>query len=556
MIGTRPPAPLELDDIRAYFELRARDQTGGVVDDRTWADLDMDQVVRAIDRTASTPGVQCLYDRLRAPPETVTDDARFDTAVERLRGDPDLAARIRRVLAPLRQRGAEALPTLLLGALPARSAARWLYPVMPMAMIASIAAIAVVPRAFFVALAILLINHGITLAHKGRITAFVPALRAVPRFARAAHRLASFDAPELAPDVGVLREHVHALRPLRSAARWLLFEPDASPDPLLGILPVLYEWINSMLLLNVNAYTVGVEQVRSRRAELVAMFEAVGTLDMYQAVALLRSGRRRWCTPEFLEGRKHVDATDVWHPLLQEPVANSIALDGSLLITGSNMSGKTTFVRTLGVAALMARGIQTVPAGAWRAPRFVVRSSIGRSDNLVEGKSYYLAEVERIGVLLESMADDHQHLFLLDEIFRGTNTDERVAAGKAVLSELDSGWDVVVVATHDLELLPLLDARYTPAHFREQIRGGELTFDYRLRPGPSSTRNAIELLRVMHYPARVVEDALRTVGRTGGVVDGPTADGADGVADGGSDGGSDGAAEGVEERATDATGQE
>src|SRR6185437_3766005 len=106
-----------------------------------------------------------------------------------------------------------------------------------------------------------------------------------------------------------------------------------------------------------------------------------------------------------------------------------------------------------------------------------------------------------------------QQLYLIDEIFRGTNTTERVAAGEAVLAWLDEGENIVLVATHDLELLDALAGRYAPFHFREQIEGDALHFDYIIRPGASSTRNAIELLRLMRFPEPLVRDALRAVER-------------------------------------------
>jgi DNA mismatch repair ATPase MutS len=104
-----------------------------------------------------------------------------------------------------------------------------------------------------------------------------------------------------------------------------------------------------------------------------------------------------------------------------------------------------------------------------------------------------------------------QHLFLLDEIFRGTNTTERIAGAYAVLRYLNRGLDIVVVATHDVEVLDLLDGAYVPLHFREQITDGALTFDYRIRPGPASTRNAIALLELMQFPEDLVSDALETI---------------------------------------------
>lgn len=140
-----------------------------------------------------------------------------------------------------------------------------------------------------------------------------------------------------------------------------------------------------------------------------------------------------------------------------------------------------------------------------------VRTSIGRADSLPDGKSYYLAEVESVGELLRAKASGRQHLFLVDEIFRGTNTTERVAAAYAVLAYLDRDTDLVLVATHDIEVIELLGDAYAPYHFREQIADGALTFDYRIHAGPSDTRNAIALLELMGFPGDLVADALATI---------------------------------------------
>ena len=200
------------------------------------------------------------------------------------------------------------------------------------------------------------------------------------------------------------------------------------------------------------------------------MFEALGYLDSAQSLAAWRSTLPNWCVPTFTAARKAIRVEQLEHPLLADAVPNSVELDGqSLLITGSNMSGKTTFVRTLGVNAVLAQTLYTVCATSWRAPMLGVRTSIGRADSLVEGKSYYLAEVESVLALVRAKDDARQHLFLLDEVFRGTNTTERVAAACAVLSHLNQGDDLVVAATHDLELLGLLSGDFAMHHFREQV---------------------------------------------------------------------------------------
>jgi DNA mismatch repair ATPase MutS len=201
-------------------------------------------------------------------------------------------------------------------------------------------------------------------------------------------------------------------------------------------------------------------------------------------------------------------------------VANSIATDRSLLITGSNMSGKSTFLRTVGVNALLAQTLGTALAAAYRAPRFTIMTSIGRSDSLLEGKSYYLAEVERVRALITRGQSAERCLFIIDELFRGTNTTERIAASFAVLEKIDRvdgrPRHVTLVATHDLELSTLLAPLYLSHHFREIIESGELRFDYQLKPGVSSTRNAIALLELMGFPADVVARAREVAATTAG----------------------------------------
>src|SRR5690606_27557345 len=123
------------------------------------------------------------------------------------------------------------------------------------------------------------------------------------------------------------------------------------------------------------------------------------------------------------------------------------------------------------------------------------------------GRSYFFEEVNIVGLFVEAMQSGHQNLFVLDEVFRGTNSLERTALSKAVLSYLNQGNNIVVVSTHDLELAQLLDEDYDGYHFSETIEDGRLHFDHRLKPGPLRTRNAIRLLELANFPDEIVREA-------------------------------------------------
>ncbi|HET7632941.1 MAG TPA: hypothetical protein VFK16_11590 [Gemmatimonadaceae bacterium] len=497
----RPP---DLAAARRYHDLLVETGHAAGIDDRTWSDLDMDDVFCALDFTESEPGRQYLYRMLRVPAQTAPALEELDAMVHRLSSPGSLVDDIRAALHRLRDVRAGRLVNLILDDLPARPVVWPLFPFLTAAAMACLLLALVWPAAAFAWIGVCVVNVIMEAGFKTRLRRFAPAVHQMPVFLRAARALGGADVPELAERRRVLASGARDLRPLEASTRWLRFDSGQAGE----FLGAMYEYVNLLFLLDLNAFVFSVEKVRASRLRLREMFEAIGYLDAAQAIAAWRATRPRWAVPTFTASAKRFTVTDVVHPLLEHPVANSLVIQGhSVLVSGSNLSGKTTFVRTLGVNAILAQSLATVCAAAYRAPFLRVRTSIGRDDSLAEGKSYYLAEVESVLALISAKDDGHQHLFLLDETFRGTNTTERVAAAFAVLKHLNQGLDIVVVATHDLEVLDLLGEAYTPVHFREQVVNDELTFDYLLHPGRSSTHNAIALLRFMRYPAQVVDDA-------------------------------------------------
>lgn len=197
------------------------------------------------------------------------------------------------------------------------------------------------------------------------------------------------------------------------------------------------------------------------------------------------------------------------HPLLPagRAVANDVRLDdetGLLLVTGSNMSGKSTLLRAVGVATLLAQAGGAAPARRLALRPCRLRTSIHVTDALDEGVSLFYAEVRRLKRILEDVAAAEEAraqpavLFLVDEVLRGTNTRERLIASRAIIRRLAASRSVGLVTSHDLSLVELEGAvpGLRNVHFRERVDGGRMTFDYRLRPGPVETTNALVILRL------------------------------------------------------------
>ena len=174
-----------------------------------------------------------------------------------------------------------------------------------------------------------------------------------------------------------------------------------------------------------------------------------------------------------------------------------------MLITGSNMSGKTTFLKTIGVNLLLAQTLYFCLAKKFSSSFFNILTLIGRKYNIIEGKCYYLDEILTLLRIIQASEHGPPRLCLIDELFRGTNSVERISASAEVLLYLAKKNGLVFASTHDLELTRLVAGAYVNNHFQEEIDEHGLSFNYQLREGPSETRNAIKLLHHVGYPEEI-----------------------------------------------------
>ena len=192
---------------------------------------------------------------------------------------------------------------------------------------------------------------------------------------------------------------------------------------------------------------------------------------------------------------------------------NDFTAGGPLLITGSNASGKSTYLKAVAWNAVLAQTICTCTAERYAASVFRIYTSMALQDDLGAGESYYIVETRSLKRILDAAAEGGAVLCAVDEVLRGTNTVERIAASSTVLEALADAGALCIAATHDIELCGMLAPRFSMYHFEEQIQEDQMVFDYQLRPGPASTRNAIRLLKLMGFADQVVEKAQRRADR-------------------------------------------
>jgi hypothetical protein len=233
--------------------------------------------------------------------------------------------------------------------------------------------------------------------------------------------------------------------------------------------------------------------------------EALSSLATF---AYLNPGEWVWPKLAAVDSPK-LTATRLGHPLIpsEQRVCNDLHLDAEqaiYLITGSNMAGKSSFLRTIGVNLVLAYAGGPVLGQTFSASWLRLFATIRIADSLTDGFSFFYAEVRRLSQLLMALEDEGERplLFLIDEIFRGTNNRERLIGSRAYIQALTQGTGLGAIATHDLELVQLAEEtlKLVNVHFRDDVVDGRMVFDYKLHPGPCPTTNALKIMELAGLP--------------------------------------------------------
>lgn len=473
------------------------------IGDQAWTDLGLNDVLAELDRTSSSPGQQMLYHRLRVPARSLEQFAslgEFETVTQRFCDDVSARERAQKILARLDDSAAYALPRLFLAQLPRNVRIAWLFPVLLVAPIGALAAaLAGVAHGWAILLLVLVVNFVIRNLVAAEVAWIAEPFRALHSLMDVADALAHAG---LAGDVRLeaTRGRLARLRRITS----FISTVENGGD----VFRAFVDYFNMLFLVDLNVFVVAHGECERRREEVRAIFEAVGNLDSALSVASYRAGRELWCRPVILPAGRGMDAAGLVHPLLPDAHANDvkIAAGQGIVITGSNMSGKTTLLRAVGVNAVLAQTIHTCTARRFACGPVIVQTAIALSDNLLDGKSYYLVEASTVLGMVR-VTGTAQHLYLVDELFRGTNTVERIAAGVAVMEALVTGSNMAMVATHDGEVVQLVSDTYDAWHFAESVTPSGFAFDFVLRRGTAVSRNAISLLRTLGAPASITDRA-------------------------------------------------
>jgi len=494
------------EQVESYF--RKKDHSGDfqVLSDKTCNDLDFQELFLFIDRTNSRVGQQFLYNRLRTIPQNSNETETHEKLIDKLTNDPDFRVNIQCQLARLNNRETFYIRSLFQEEHIEQP--KWFFVIRLLAFTSLLSLVLLFfnPKMAFVLFGVFIVNMGVHYWNKKNLYQYLASLPQLLKLNSVARSLFKNDG--LKPIDPELQESIDILDQVRNRMTFFNLEVKLQGDMqalFWGILEIfkIAFLIEPLLLFGV------LRRLDTKRKEIENVFVFVGQIDALISIASLRNGLQNYCIPEISNTKKQIIATEAYHPLIPECVKNSITVRGkSILLTGSNMSGKTSFIRTIGINSVTALTLNTCFADRFALSRLKVFSAIRISDDLMNDKSYYFEEVLTIKEMIDQSAEAKSNLFLLDEIFKGTNTIERISAGKAVLSALTKTDNIVFVSTHDIELADLLKDEYELYHFSEKVDHKTVDFDYKLKDGKLKKRNAIRILQINDYPEAIIEEAI------------------------------------------------
>ena len=497
--------PGDMQNIRSYYDYRKEnDLDAFLIDDITWNDLDMDHLFKRLNPGLSTSGEQYLYYELRSPAIDPDTYAQRKSLIDLMTEWPQLRLKLQVIFARLgRFRRAD----LCRAFHPSEHSTAWLFIYLLLALLvpaAAISAALIGPYGLIGCIGILSFN---ALIHESRLRKCQKDFDTVNYTVSmifALHKIRKLKNAELDQH---LQDSYECLDRLNSVIRTggISSFSDGGVSDLFATF-LLYDLITYEFLKN---------KLGCCHDDVFAVHESLGKLDAAIAVASYRESLDRFAVPDidFSADHPFFAASDMTHPLLKNAVPNDLNTERSILITGSNASGKSTYLKTAVLCALCAQSICTVTAGSYQASAFRIFSSMALSDDLLAGESYYIVETKSLKRILSEVDGDVPVLCTIDEVLRGTNTVERIAASSKILENIAQRGALCLAATHDIELCDLLSGQYEMYHFEEQVGVDEMLFDYTIRTGKAVSRNAINLLKLIGFDDGIVEGAHERANR-------------------------------------------
>ena len=272
----------------------------------------------------------------------------------------------------------------------------------------------------------------------------------------------------------------------------------------------LKEFYYMIFLVDIRRYNKSIKLIIDNRSAVEYVYRFLGEIDTAINTLSFMKSIEQSCKPEFCD-ENIVEFEDIFHPLIAQPITNSAVFDKSVVITGANATGKSTFIKAVAVNSILAMSLNVCCAKRYKLKKSLTITSMAQKDDIIKGESYYIAELKSLKRIIDRIEKVYCCCFI-DEILKGTNTTERIAASVSALGYVSQKSCFCMTATHDTQIAQSLDGRYANYHFEERISDNDIVFDYKLKNGIARSKNAIKLLKFFDYPKEIVDRANENAG--------------------------------------------
>lgn len=493
--------------IKKYYNFFIEnDKASFIIDDITWKDLNMDSVFSKIDHTMSLPGMQYLYDILRKAlfKEDVLRER--NNIINLLVKNKDFSQLVQYPLLSLGKKdGNEILPYFQNG-IDIDKRPLVIYTILSYLPFFTIIIMFInLNIGLFSLILIAMLNTAVYYFNKNKIYEEMATFKYLGNLIKCSESIAKLDIIQAGLNQAELKDLLKIVNKTGKNISKINFNESFRTD-----MQFMLDYYNIVFLREPKIFYKTINLINKHKTDLHKLYLTIGKIDAYISIASYKDSLSYYTEPQLKtdESTFFLKAEQIYHPLLDKPVPYSIELNNEgALITGSNASGKSTFLRTIGVNALFAQTLFLVLARSYRSNYYKLLTSIGATDNIIEGDSYFMAEAKSLKRIIDLLDPRMPILCILDEIFRGTNTAERISAAKESLNYMIEKNCCVIAATHDLELTSLVEAKYRNYHFQEIIAEHDIRFDYILHKGACTSRNGIAILKYLGYPTEIHEKA-------------------------------------------------
>lgn len=493
----------EYECISHYYQSK---QYNNWIDDITWNDLDMDSIFKAMNNTQSSLGAEVLYEMLRVPEMENVRLQERERMISYFAGHKEERKRLQVIFGGIGRTKTYAVTDYISMLDKVELSSQGKHIVIAIIALLSIISIFIKP---IYGIVFLICSFSLSAAtyyrEKAKIEPYLTSFAYILRMLKASEQIQREKLDELQKYTEELKTLNRQFANFKKNAGVVMGMKN-SGNPM----DTVFDYVRMFFHVDLLKFNQMLGILKKEKENCNRMIELLGNIEATIAIASFRQALPLYSLPELKEtGECFLEAEELYHPMISNAVRNGIAVKRGVLLTGSNASGKSTFLKTVAVNAILAQSIHTSVAKSYKAPFFRVYSSMSLRDNLAESESYYMVEIKALQRILEASKETRlPMLSFVDEVLRGTNTVERIAASSHILKELNKRNVLSFAATHDIELTYLLEDEYENFHFTEEIKEGDILFNYELFSGRAQSRNAIKLLEIMGYDKEIVDSAL------------------------------------------------